>query len=1400
MVLCSQEFRIAISSAIKSIPEGQATGCIRQLATDISESLDWMKGNCSIAAEKGQIDLQAELLGRGLSEVYTLILDSLTVTTGNSSSVGVSLKGLVAVIRPIMSGLVGLQEDPLYEFMSIFMGSTFSKKAGKRTEVYSQWAVLLFFRLYLSSRSLQRQIISLVPPDTSRELSGVMHDSFTAYSARDWLESAGGGDESYFSWIVQPSTSLLSVLQAVSNIFIADTFASCSPLVYVLNAMALQRLVDLNKLIKSFEYLLQRNDNLILSKLTDDTGSSLRRKRSRKWRRCVSDLRQEAEGLTEFIMGYLPLVAKDHLCISSTVGARQWDFGISSMNEKSLPSAIWWIICQNVDIWSRYAANKKLKKFLSLLIQNSLPNTISSTNRPDSEKTVSVHQISVDLLSDAVLYEQRFARRHMASRFCRLLEKTVSATSGNAGKVDLSSPPNWSEVLNALTNRSITVSDNNDVLHDGSCGTEQITNSFKKIDMKPCMEQKFFPSVIVEFTSCQNLLNFLSWMPKGYLTSQSITIYITCILNLERSVVGSLLDCQGAICSPDHRELFRLLMSCRRALKNLLMAVSEERMEARKSSHASTVFRSSFSVLWLLKSLSAVIELQHACTEDGPTSQVKDMTFSLIDHTSYVFLTLSRDRFLHAIRFLKYTGEKPNVPVFHKKGDLTKVDPCSISSEDSIDAWEGVFQLAETLREQTQKLLIPLEEVQVSDGIHGCKKLSSVISCFQGFLWGLSSALSQLDAEIRDLEIKSFTCKFEPVCKVNLCIDTFAKFVSNFLCGLFLDDFTLPQSLSEAQALPLLESTGNFVGVKDSSPEGPPDVRDNSSKRVRRKRFRSDNAFPDDIFAKVELFDQQCIKMALLRSFLGGENLEAAVFLRQLFIASSAILRLNLHFNSTSFSSGLVPIFIGISECLLLAFVDKVEVPQPFSFVWMDGIVMFLEELGNHFALMNPNLSRNLYVKMVDLHLTAIGKCIALQGKGATLASHETDSSTMTLGGEMKLSESTLSHGVYCLNEFKARLRRSCTVYIKKPSELHLLSAVQAIERALVGVSDGCTMNYDICTGGSDGGKVSKIVAAGIDCLDLVLEFVEGRKRLSVVGRHIQSLVACLFNIILHLQGPKIFFHNVSLSRGDADPDPGSITLMCVEVLTRVCGKHAFFQWDACYVAESLRMPAALFQNFLELGISDAATKSNSLKFSEIFDRQFSMDLYAACCRLLYTVLKHHKRYISSLLLLSNQRHALSRQKIYYTNLRVICRESQQCIALLEDSVSVLLHCLETVDIDQAVGKGHPTWQVQGGVKCACSLRRIYEEIRQQKDALGQHSFQFLSSYIWIYSGYGPLRSGIRREIDEALRPGVYALIDACSPDDLQHIHTVFGEGPCRSTLAALQHDYKQNFQYEGKV
>ncbi|RWW08651.1 hypothetical protein BHE74_00011059, partial [Ensete ventricosum] len=144
--------------------------------------------------------------------------------------------------------------------------------------------------------------------------------------------------------------------------------------------------------------------------------------------------------------------------------------------------------------------------------------------------------------------------------------------------------------------------------------------------------------------------------------------------------------------------------------------------------------------------------------------------------------------------------------------------------------------------------------------------------------------------------------------------------------------------------------------------------------------------------------------------------------------------------------------------------------------------------------------------------------------------------------------------------------------------------------------------------------------------------------------------------------------------------------------------------------------------------------------------------------------------------------------------------EVEQCVAVLQDSVITLLNCLETFGKNSHSRKGYFTWDVQEAVKCASFLRRIYEEIRQQKDALGRHSIYFLSSYINVYSGFGPFQTGIKREIDEALRPGIYSLIDICTASDIQHLHTVLDESSCRSTLSTLLHDYQLNFQYEGKV
>lgn len=58
-----------------------------------------------------------------------------------------------------------------------------------------------------------------------------------------------------------------------------------------------------------------------------------------------------------------------------------------------------------------------------------------------------------------------------------------------------------------------------------------------------------------------------------------------------------------------------------------------------------------------------------------------------------------------------------------------------------------------------------------------------------------------------------------------------------------------------------------------------------------------------------------------------------------------------------------------------------------------------------------------------------------------------------------------------------------------------------------------------------------------------------------------------------------------------------------------------------------------------------------------------------------------------------------------------MCSETRRCIALLEDSVGRLLNCLEMV-CTSPVGADYFGWEVQGGVKCASFLRRVYEEVR----------------------------------------------------------------------------------------
>ncbi|KAK9690826.1 hypothetical protein RND81_09G156400 [Saponaria officinalis] len=1311
LLLSAQRFSLEICNAIKSIPEGQANEYVQNLSADISDSLEWIKFTCPTTDEDELEDsnfhhkssVKAEILGMVLSEIYSLVLDSIPVTTGNSYRTGVSLENLIGVLRPSMTLLIDPEQDRLDTFILSVLGITSEGKIVKCQNDFHDKAsslILFYFRLYVSCRSLYRQTLSLMPPKSTKKMSGMMADLCTAYSGDELLEMTEFVDEGYFSWVIRHSSPLLSMMLMLKGSILLESSACRSSLIYVMHIMTLQRLGNLKRQIQSVEYIVKRNENVISSKLVDDADLSALRKKKRKQDKFLTGLKQEADCLTGFIMEFL-YVDDQQLQISESSDPRfmesgSWDLGVCTVDEKTLHIAVWWIMCQNFDTWCNYATKKNLKSFLSRLIYNSLPREsnkkFEENSRDDSgvELNVTKYKVSRDLLCDTNFYDQRFVRRYIVSRICNILEKLAPLLFEDSANNDVDfSSCDWTEAMSVLSNAPMATRD------------------------KPATAS----SQLNLHAAARSLLNLLSHMMERALCVKSFSRCLIYLVNFERLIVGSFVKPHGTLLH-EHYELLGLLVSCRRTLRYLLTTFCEK-SEAYKSSSLGIFSKCPSPFLWLLKSINVVVDWSNFMSLDYNDDRVNNMTVSLIDQTAYVFFTVCKREFALAVHLALNPKE-------------------TIVSSKNIKSCKCLTMIVEALEVET-KSLFPFLKEALNDGNVDLNKISSVLSCVQGSLWGLECALSNIGTNFKELKAKLKKYNYKTISGIINFLDTVVKFICISSQIFFRSDQSVKSSYDDQDMQNLENGSHGLV------------------------EFAS--------------FDYNCLRTDLLQSFLDGQNLQAAYFLRRLLISSSAIVRLSTAVKCSSLSSKTVQILLGCAEFLLTKFSNMLDMPKSSSFLWLDGTVQFLEALGSQFPLTDPSTTKDTYTKLLELNIMAIGKCIYLQRKRATLASHDIESVTKLLTTS-HVPKPSVVDPLYSLglDDLKTRLRKSFKVLIEKPSELHLLSVMQALQAALTGRRVGFTTICDIQMGITDGGSVSSVVAAGVDCLDLLLESLKGNKLWNSVKTQLNGLIASLFNIVIHLQGPTLFYGRSNSSFVNNSPDSGSVVLMCAEVLTRIAGKPALFHLDFHHVSQSLHIPGTLFQCFYSLKADQAShqrfSSTNDSKDHDHcqVDRQFSINLYAASCRLLWTVVKHHKS------------------------------DCIRCVFLLQTSLQALLHCLEHVSADTTDGKDYFTWEVEEGVKCATYLRRVYEEIRQQRDEFGQHGYKFLSDYIGVFSGLGSLKHGLRREVDEALRPGVYSLIDICSPDDLQHLHTVFGEGPRRSTLASLKHDYDHNFKYGGKV
>lgn len=425
-LLCSQELQATISSAIKAIPEGQASGCVQQLEGDVADTLQWIKNNPSrtdgeyltdienLDVCMTYLDMQTELVGRFLSEIYAIILDSLTVTATNSVSIGNSIEKLMGTVGLSFSNLVRSQSGSVDEFIFSVTGRRLcdhekseidSGTWMRRTSV--SWVLVFFFRMYISCRSIYRQLISLMPPVPSGKAGKSMGSYFMVAPEVVWKDNPESVDEGYFSWIVKPSVTLLDFIKLQLEDFLSDT--GCSSLLYVIFIMALQRLSDLNRLIKAFEFLQGKDMN----------------KSSKGLENLIRLSKQEATNLTNFMIrrgnlfdseGIYTSVQKVKVAHAEPVYDDTWNLSLCSLNERSLNIAIWRTLCRNVDIWSAHAAKKYIKKFLSCLfwysiqgVKHSAESSAESSSPMTTEiftEKITLHHISMEFLTNIVSYEQ----------------------------------------------------------------------------------------------------------------------------------------------------------------------------------------------------------------------------------------------------------------------------------------------------------------------------------------------------------------------------------------------------------------------------------------------------------------------------------------------------------------------------------------------------------------------------------------------------------------------------------------------------------------------------------------------------------------------------------------------------------------------------------------------------------------------------------------------------------------------------------------------------------------------------------------------------------------------------------------------------------------------------------
>lgn len=540
------------------------------------------------------------------------------------------------------------------------------------------------------------------------------------------------------------------------------------------------------------------------------------------------------------------------------------------------------------------------------------------------------------------------------------------------------------------------------------------------------------------------------------------------------------------------------------AMKNLIVKFGTERSESKPYMAFSEKSGKAYFLVWFLRSVQEVVGSSEKIFDDS-TGEVKNTIFSLVDKTSELFSALTNVNSLFC--FLDYKKQiKCSLSVVSINNKASENDDQTFDTLEN-SALECVKSMADLLEKATTAIPVTAKDSKCVIRLENCcntvcwNRLLCTMSCIGGFLWGLISALDNT------FEDKPKAGPEEGKMMLQYCsifgryIAKFETFVDICLHILFVGDKDYRSKDLVSVCIPQeLDCENGFVKIDVAM-----DAWEKYDTKVNGIPAHSNRK--SDVLCGSHAFDMskiQAVESILLENLLKGECPLIAFTLREVYNVSAAIVKLHgtLSFRCDAYRQTCSPVRqLSLGTLFETAFVSLQKIadmsswPYMSSLVWIDGVLRYLEVLGSAFTLPGLNIPLELYTQIVSAHLKAIGKCILLQGKNATLPSHEIGSSTKTLqlqNASGYVFPKDLIDRQNRLNSLKSRLRLLLRTFVNIASNTHLNAALQVIERALVGVSQYSHSIYQIYTGNPDGGTVSSDAAAGIDCLYLFLEFVPG--------------------------------------------------------------------------------------------------------------------------------------------------------------------------------------------------------------------------------------------------------------------------------------------------------------------